>query len=185
MASAKATEKWQAIAYTSQQGHRYSGMYHLAKDELETRWQTNVGNMIGLDCDLHTNPHVYTLSYFITSVKEELGLTEINYVGYKVKIGLVAMVADYVQMPHQDCDCLNNEHSWIFHVPINENGSYIYIWDVTDPLGLKKALVHIPLGSFLVLRKDVWHSGIVGGEGNVRVHGGIFFSLVLSVRQAH
>ena len=25
-----------------------------------------------------------------------------------------------------------------------------------------------------MLRKDVWHSGIVGGEGNVRVHGGIF-----------
>ena len=59
-------------------------------------------------------------------------------------------------------------------MPINENGSYIYIWDVTDPLELKKTLVHIPLGSFLVLREDVWHSGIVGGEGNVRVHGGIF-----------
>ena len=25
-----------------------------------------------------------------------------------------------------------------------------------------------------MLREDVWHSGIVGGEGNVRVHGGIF-----------
>ena len=59
-------------------------------------------------------------------------------------------------------------------MPINEDGSYIYIWDVSDPLGLKKTLVHIPLGSFLVLRKDVWHSGIIGGEGNVRVHGGIF-----------
>ena len=58
VASAKATEKWQAIAYTRQKYHRYSGMYHLAKDELETRWQTNVGKMMGLDFDLHTNPHV-------------------------------------------------------------------------------------------------------------------------------
>ena len=39
---------------------------------------------------------------------------------------------------------------------------------------MHKTLVHIPLGSFLVLREDVWHGGIVGGEGNVRVHGGIF-----------
>ena len=175
VASAKAADKWQAIAYTSQGPHKYSGMYHLAKDELEKTWQTNVGNnMMGLSCDVNTNPLVYTLVYFLTSVKEELGLAGKDHVGYKVKIGLVATVADYVQMPHQDCDCLKNQHSWIFHVPINENGSYIYIWDVTDGLELKKTLVHIPLGSFLVLREDVWHSGIVGGEGNVRVHGGIF-----------
>ena len=130
--------------------------------------------MMGLSCDLHTNPHVFTLAHFVQSVKEELGIKGTNLLGYLVKIGLVATVADYVQMPHQDCDCRNNQHSWIFHVPINEGGSYIYMWDVSDPLGLKKTLVHIPLGSFLVLREDVWHSGIVGGEGNVRVHGGIF-----------
>ena len=175
VASAKATEKWQAIAFTQQPGHiKYSGMYHLAKDELGKSWQTNVGNMMGLSCDLHTNPHVFTLAHFVQRVKEELGITGTNLLGYLVKIGLVATVADYVQMPHQDCDCRNNQHSWIFHVPINKDGSYIYIWDVTDPLGLKKTLVHIPLGSFLVLREDVWHSGIVGGEGDVRVHGGIF-----------
>ena len=174
VASAKASEKWKAIAFTQQQGQKYSGMYHLARDELGKTWQTNVGKMMGLSCDQNTNPHVYTFSYFVASLKEELGLTGTNDIGYQVKIGLVATVTDYVQMPHQDCGCLNDMHSWIFHVPINENGSYIYIWDVTNPLALKKTLVHIPLGSFLVLREDVWHSGIVGGEGNVRVHGGIF-----------
>ena len=35
---------------------------------------------------------------------------------------------------------------------------------------MHKTLVHIPLGSFLVFCEDVWHGGIVGGEGNVRVH---------------
>ena len=174
VASAKAAVKWQAIAYTSQRDHKYSGMYHLAKDELGKTWQTNVGKMMGLSCDQNTNPHVFILAHFVESVKKELGMTGTNFIGYQVKIGLVATVADYVQMPHQDCDCRNNQHSWIFHVPINKDGSYIYIWDVSDPLGLKKTLVHIPLGSFLVLREDVWHSGIVGGEGNVRVHGGIF-----------
>ena len=175
VASAKATEKWLAISHTQQPGNiKYSGMYHLAKDELEKAWQTNVGKMMGLSCDQNTNPHVFILAHFVQSVKKELGMTGTNFIGYQVKIGLVATVADYVQMPHQDCDCRNNLHSYIFHVPINEDGSYIYLWDVSDPLGLKKTLVHIPLGSFLVLREDVWHSGIVGGEGNVRVHGGIF-----------
>ena len=51
VASAKAAVKWQAIAYTSQRDHKYSGMYHLAKDELGKTWQTNVGKMMGLSCD--------------------------------------------------------------------------------------------------------------------------------------
>ena len=77
-----------------------------------------------------------------------------------------------MQMPHQDCKCNeNNIHSWIFHVPICARESYIYIWDVEN---MHNTLVHIPLGSFIVLCQDVWHGGIVGGEGNVRVHGGIF-----------
>ena len=58
-------------------------------------------------------------------------------------------------------------------MPTCKHGMYLYIWDVDAP-GLKKTLLHIPFGSFLVLRDDVWHGGIIGGEGNIRVHGGIF-----------
>lgn len=50
-------------------------------------------------------------------------------------------------------------------------GSCIYIQDMET---IHKTLVRIPLGSFIVLFDDMWHSGIVGGEGNVRVHGGAF-----------
>ena len=31
-------------------------------------------------------------------------------------------------------------------------------------------MVHIPFGSLLVLRNDVWHGGVVGGKGNLRFH---------------
>ena len=172
---AAAKQAWNAISHTSQPGGRpkdSSGLYNLVGDELEAPWEAKVGKMMGLRCDRHTNPHVYTLSYFVQKLKDELGITGEKCLGYKVKFGLVATVADYVQMPHQDCECNeNNIHSWIFHVPICARGSYIYIWDVEN---MHKTLVHIPLGSFLVLREDVWHGGIVGGEGNVRVHGGIF-----------
>ena len=34
-------------------------------------------------------------------------------------------------------------------------------------------MVHIPFGSMLVLRSDVWHGGIVGGKGNLRFHAAI------------
>ena len=169
-----AKHAWNAISHTSQPGSKTkpSGLYSLVGDELETPWEAKVGTMMGLRCDRHTNPHLFTLSYFVQMLKDELGITGEKSLQYKVKFGLVATVADYVQIPHQDCECNeNNIHSWIFHVPICARGSYIYIWDVEN---MSKTLVHIPLGSFLVLREDVWHGGIVGGEGNVRVHGGIF-----------
>ena len=34
-------------------------------------------------------------------------------------------------------------------------------------------LVKIPFGSILILREDVWHGGLIGGVGNVRLHGAI------------
>ena len=170
-----AKHAWNAISQTLQPGGKAkdsSGLYSLVGDELEAPWEAKVGKMMGLRCDRHTNPHLFTLSYFVQMLKDELGITGEKSLQYKVKFGLVATVADYVQMPHQDCECNeNNIHSWIFHVPICARGSYIYIWDVEN---MHKTLVHIPLGSFLVLCEDVWHGGIVGGEGNVRVHGGIF-----------
>ena len=80
-------------------------------------------------------------------VKEEVGITESVELDYKVKIGLVATVADYVQMPHLDCGMHANTHSWIFHVPICKHGMYLYIWDVDAP-GLKKNWCIFLLGVF-------------------------------------
>ena len=68
---------------------------------METPWEAKVGEMMGLRCDRHTNPHLFTLPYFVQKLKDELGITGGKFLGYKVKFGLVAMVADYVQMPHQ------------------------------------------------------------------------------------
>ena len=31
-------------------------------------------------------------------------------------------------------------------------------------------MIHIPFGSMLVARSDVWHGGILGGKGNIRFH---------------
>ena len=63
-------------------------------------------------------------------------------------------------------------------MPLFSAVSYLYIWDDD---GKRKKLVWIPLGSFLVLRDDLWHGGLCGGAGNVWVHGGIFDSIPISV----
>ena len=34
-------------------------------------------------------------------------------------------------------------------------------------------MIHIPFGSMLVVRSDVWHGGILGGKGNMRFHAAI------------
>ena len=54
---------------------------------------------------------MYTLSYFVQKLKVELGITREKSLGSKVKFGLVATVADYVQMPHQDYECNEGIHS--------------------------------------------------------------------------
>ena len=58
-------------------------------------WESKVGSAIGLRCGRHTKPRFYTLIYFVQKLKEELGMTGGNSLKYKVKMGLVATVADY------------------------------------------------------------------------------------------
>ena len=34
-------------------------------------------------------------------------------------------------------------------------------------------MIHIPFGSMIVVRSDVWHGGILGVKGNMRFHAAI------------
>ena len=51
-------------------------------------------------------------------------------------------------------------------VPLSEAGSHLFIYkdDLTD-----KRLIHIPFGSFFMLRSDVIHGGCCGDPGNTRL----------------
>ena len=90
------------------------------------------------------------------------------------KIGLVLTTREYAQVPHLGIYRLNEKEnrSWIYHSPLCREGSWIYIWK--NGTGCKdKVLVRINFGSILILREDVWHGGLIGGVGNVRLHGAI------------
>ena len=65
---AAAKHAWSAISHTLQPKGKTtdpSGLHSLVGDELETPWEAKVGKMMGLRCERHTNPHVYTLSYVV------------------------------------------------------------------------------------------------------------------------
>ena len=153
------------------------GLYKVFTQNQSNSWEAQVAKaMGGMSCDPRFNPNLFVISSFVQELKRKLQFCGPNDLKCRVKFGLAMMVQDWVQAPHLDCVVTPNNHSWIFHVPLCTSGSYLYIWNQD---GNDKKLVWIPLGSFLVLRDDVWHGGLCGGTGNLRVHGGIFDTLAL------
>ena len=81
-----------------------------------------------------------------------------------------------MQLPHLEWEVKEENHGWIFHVPICSSGRYLYVWGYLENT---KQLLKILSGGFLVMHDDVIHGGICGGPGNVRVNGGIFDSIAI------
>ena len=71
-------------------------------------------------------------------------------------------------MPHLDTSPSKKKdrlHSWICMIPLMKEGSWVYVYDEE----FKYKLLRIPLGSYLVIRDDVYHGGFCGTSGNVRM----------------
>ena len=115
----------------------------------------------------------------ISIIHHILNVFKKNVPGYDAdthaeKIGVVLTMRDYVQVPHLDIDHLSEKdnHSWVYPYPLCHEGSRIYI--LRNVMGCKaEFLVKIPFRSILILREDVWHGGLIGGIGNVRLHSAI------------
>jgi len=117
------------------------------------------------------NPVLAVMNYFLDRLHDNLpGFDPDKYVD---KVGTVLTVDDYIQIPHLDVNVKSMDRSWIYHAPLCHSGSYIYVWKSGNG-DMERKLIKIPFGSCLILRDDVWHGGIVGGKGNIRLHGGVF-----------
>ena len=117
------------------------------------------------------NPVLAVMNYFLDRLHDNLpGFNPDKYVD---KVGTVLTVDDYIQIPHLDANVKSMDRSWIYHAPLCHSGSYIYVWKSGNG-DMERKLIKIPFGSCLILRDDVWHGGIVGGKGNIRLHGGVF-----------
>ena len=116
------------------------------------------------------NPINHIIHYFLNKVKEHIPGYDSNI--YVDKVGLVVTTRDNIQVPHLDVSNESGNHSWTIHAPLCHSGGYIYVWKSGDG-EMEYDLVKITFGSCLILRDDVWHGGIVGGEGNIRFNGAI------------
>lgn len=132
--------------------------------------------MGGVSYDPFFNPNLFVLSVFIHELKRRIDSVRPKELYYRVKFGLVTKVHDWVHASHLNCDVTPRNHNCIFHVPMCTLSSYLYIWNNS---GKNKQLVWINLGRFLVLRDNVLHGVLCGGEGNVSVHGGILNSIAI------
>ena len=132
-------------------------------------------NKLMLGGELGSNSVLHTIETILSSVKTKIPDFTTNRNLYTEKVGVVMTYKDYVQSPHQDIvyHDENGHHSYIIHVPLCECGAWIYLWQSGSGRNLNRDMIHIPFGSILVLRDDVWHGGIVGGKGNIRFHAGI------------
>ena len=108
-----------------------------------------------------SNATLMTIDFILNAVKERIHGYETNRMLYVDKVGFVLTYKDYVQSPH--LDIIGRLHSYIIHIPLCKNGGWIYLWERGDGATLNRQMIHIPFGSMLVLRNDVWHGGIVGG----------------------
>ena len=121
-----------------------------------------------------SNSTLATIETILASVRTLIPGYSTNRNLYTEKVGVVLTYQDYIQSPHQDIEYEENgPHSYIIHVPLCECGAWIYLWQLGGGLNLNCNMIHIPFGSILVLRDDVWHGGIVGGKGNIRFHAAI------------
>ena len=72
-------------------------------------------------------------------------------------------------MPHYDNNLVgkrnHNSFSYIIMVPLTREGSWVFVYNSNGD----DVLVHIPFGSYFVLRDDVMHGGWCGSSGNTRL----------------
>jgi hypothetical protein len=78
------------------------------------------------------------------------------------------------QAPHiDDKGCFNKEERYrpfILHHPLCEEGSSIQIWLPNSTGTRSPTILHVPFGTALLLRGDVYHAGSYGSKGNLRFH---------------
>lgn len=63
---------------------------------------------------------------------------------------------------------------WVLHIPLQPEGGLFSTWDCNSETQtsapINHCFVHVPFGSYLALRLDVFHSGFYGSKGSARLH---------------
>ena len=152
---------------TNNRGRSRGGYTISGRDALGS-WKNEKQKMFG--GKESSNSIIHTIEYILQAVKDKMPGYSITM--YQEMVGYIVTYEDYIQTPHLDISS-SSVYSYIIHVPLCINGAWIYVWERGDGITINREMIHIPFGSMLVLRSDVWHGGIVGGKGNLRFHAAI------------
>ena len=163
---------------TAKSGNTHAGKFFYFADRtgLGNRWQENkIWKTVGTE----------ELTSLIQAVTEKLPLES-----YQADPACMLTIMAYPQPPHRDMKgCVAGEewrqpyYSYILHLPLCEEGMFLNIWEDPDDKSVPPLRIHVPFGTFLLLRMDVVHGGVFGSSGNVRLH--IAFRPTKTAIEAH
>ena len=91
---------------------------------------------------------------------------KLNYTVYELRCGVI-VTSDAIHQPvHLDIELKSNEVVYMLWMPLCKEGSIYRLMDQD----FNSHFVFVPFGSFIVLPTNVWHAGVYGSKGNVRLY---------------
>ena len=146
----------------------------------QLHWKRGTGNASHTnESDWQDNPLLdptasLLLDAYMTSLSTAISSSTQWNVKYKTLCGLIETGKAGHQSPHvDDKGCVEKEEHlrpFILHHPLCEEGSSLQIWLPNNKGTHSPTLLHVPFGTALLLRGDVYHAGCYGTTGNLRFH---------------
>ena len=146
----------------------------------QLHWKRGTGNASHLnESDWRDNPLLdptssLLLDAYMSSLSAAISSATQWNMEYKTLCSVIETGIAGHQAPHvDDKGCLEKEEQFrpfILHHPLCEEGSSLQIWLPNDKGSHSPTLVHVPFGTALLLRGDVYHAGSYGTKGNIRFH---------------
>jgi hypothetical protein len=146
----------------------------------QLHWKKGNGNTSHLnESDWRDNPLLdptvsLLLDSYMTTLSTAISSTTGWNMNYKTLCSILETEKAGHQAPHiDDKGCFNKEERYrpfILHHPLCEEGSSIQIWLPNSTGTRSPTILHVPFGTALLLRGDVYHAGSYGSKGNLRFH---------------
>ena len=154
--------KWKSIRNKSEKISKTdstgAGMCHMFEFSGTTRADTCMSNL------LEDSIRKFKVTFLESALETR---DEKEQAEWNMHPGMVLTNYAAFQEPHLDMPEDMREDCHIFHTPMQREGSVLSLFDVERKIHRH---VHVPLGTCLALRGDVWHSGFFGNPGNIRFH---------------
>jgi hypothetical protein len=146
----------------------------------QLHWKKGVGRSSHInESDWRDNPVMDpTSSWILEGYMNCLSDKIQSKVGGEVKYTSLCSLIETERAGHQaahidDKGCTEKEECnrpFILHHPLCEEGSTLQVWLPNKMGSYSPTFVHIPFGSAMILRGDVYHAGCYGSRGNIRFH---------------